>query len=284
MVAVSALLHGLLILALVWFSWAAHSQPRPLREVVTRVTLVGPAPGPLVAEKLQRGPVREAEQALPEPRAISEIPREHAEPDRKLVRPKAAASPPVDRIPLVKRKRPPQRVEVTKKVEEKPTPPKTEVKPAKKKEDPQELLEQRLAALRRQVASRKADAASRTGGGEYDGVAASGRQGARGANDMIDPELARWFEGVKGRINAHWSLPADGNPSDHVAIVGVQIAENGRLVHAAIDASSGDELFDKSALRAVFQAAPFPSMSLEIKEKIRQAGGLSLRFTPRGMQ
>jgi TonB family protein len=51
-----------------------------------------------------------------------------------------------------------------------------------------------------------------------------------------------------------------------------------------VNESSGDEVFDKSALRAVFQADPFPAVPTEVMGKIRKAGGLALRFTPKGMQ
>jgi TonB family protein len=69
-----------------------------------------------------------------------------------------------------------------------------------------------------------------------------------------------------------------------VTVIGVKIADNGRLMDASVDKSSGDQVFDRSAMRAVFQAAPFPPIPSELKEKISKAGGLALRFTPKGMQ
>jgi TonB family protein len=71
---------------------------------------------------------------------------------------------------------------------------------------------------------------------------------------------------------------------ERITIVGVRIADNGRLMDASVDESSGDQVFDRSAIRAVFQAAPFPPIPSELKEKISRAGGLALRFTSKGMQ
>ena len=76
----------------------------------------------------------------------------------------------------------------------------------------------------------------------------------------------------------------DQTKLDKIAVIGVQIAEDGKLVDASIDSSSGDKLFDNSALRAIFHAAPFPPIPQEVTDKIRQSGGLALRFTPGGMQ
>ena len=71
---------------------------------------------------------------------------------------------------------------------------------------------------------------------------------------------------------------------ERVTIIGVKIADNGRLMDASVDESSGDQVFDRSAMRAVLQAAPFPPIPSELKEKISKAGGLAFRFTPKGVQ
>jgi hypothetical protein len=44
--------------------------------------------------------------------------------------------------------------------------------------------------------------------------------------------------------------------------------------NVAVDESSGDELFDKSAMRRILQGAPFPALPCEAAEKIRDAGGM----------
>ena len=66
--------------------------------------------------------------------------------------------------------------------------------------------------------------------------------------------------------------------------MGIKLAEDGRLIDARLDRASGDVVLDRSALRAVAQANPFPAVPTEVAEKIRQEGGLALEFTVRGMK
>jgi len=64
----------------------------------------------------------------------------------------------------------------------------------------------------------------------------------------------------------------------------VKLSDYGKLLDATVDESSGYLVFDRSAMRAVFQASPFPAVTPAIREKIQSAGGLALRFTAGGMQ
>jgi TonB family protein len=88
---------------------------------------------------------------------------------------------------------------------------------------------------------------------------------------------------VKSRINSQWFLTGDDPRKNKETIIGIQISDNGSLIKASVDKSSGDKVFDNSAMRAIHQAAPFPPLPSEVK-KIQESRGLGLRFTPRGMQ
>ena len=278
MLAVSAVLHGLLLLIVMICSAALQVQRPPTPEEVTRVVLTEQPEGPPAAEKIQPGPVKDPEPTLPEDSQQTEPLDPPPKLKREIVQAQELSkeSPPAA-VRLTKRKKPPKRVEAPKK---EPAPPEKQ----EKKESPESFLENRLASLRKDVESRKSAPAARKPAPEAKAVPAQGSHGSASGNGTVDAEAARWLALVKTRINANWSLPANGRQVERVAIIGVQISDNGALANVAVDSSSGDEFFDKSAMRAVFQAAPFPSPPTEVARKIRDAGGLALRFTPRGMQ
>jgi colicin import membrane protein len=180
----------------------------------------------------------------------------------------AKAVDPGESLKTVKRRRQPKKAEepaveqAAKPAQEKP----------KKKEDSEALLQSRMEALRREVENRKTDSAQ-----------PKAQAQGRGGSGESDEKINRWFRDVKQRINAKWSLPAD-LPGGHRTIIGVQITESGAIATAGVDESSGDPVFDRSAMRAVVQAAPFPPAPMELRERIREAGGLAFRFTPKGLQ
>ncbi len=284
MLALSAALHGLLLLMVLLCSFSLQDRRPPPEEIVSRVQLVESAAGAPVVEKIQRGPVKSFEPAVPENSPEIEAFTQLSEPKRQIVQLEKLTKQELPAsIRLKKRKKPPQRMEAAKKPEEKAAKKEPDAS-SEKKENPESFLEKRLATIRKDIESKKGDAGARPPAQDSKASPGQGSRASREGSQKVDEELAGWFAVVKGRINSHWSLPADTRPLEKVAVTSVQIAENGTLLNVAVDESSGDELFDKSAMRAVLQAAPFPPLSREASEKIRDAGGLALRFTPRGMQ
>jgi colicin import membrane protein len=274
----SVCLHGLVFLAIITLSFSISKVTKPAEETVSRVTLVAPKADSPVAEQIQAGPT-EVPNMVPEVLTQTEVPEKIAEKPRATLEARAVAPRNPDVIAIKKRKKPARRVEVAKEPEKKKPQPET----AKKKEDPQSYLKKQLAAIREKVESKKTDAVpprSLQGDASQPPGRPEGKQGGPAG----DEQLARWFDGVKTRINTHWSVLGDDRQSERVTIIGVRIADNGRLVDASVDESSGDQVFDRSAMRAVFQADPFPPIPTEVKEKISKAGGLAFRFTPKGMQ
>lgn len=89
---------------------------------------------------------------------------------------------------------------------------------------------------------------------------------------------------VKAKINSRWTLPSAGGSIAGETIVGVKLGDDGDILDTTVEESSGDLFFDRSAIRAVINATPFPPPSIEVKDRIRGAGGLALRFTAKGMQ
>jgi periplasmic protein TonB len=274
----SVCLHGLMFLVVISLSISLSKVNKPVEESISRVKLVAPQAYSPVVEHIQQGPA-EAPNVLPEALIEPESPEKVSEKPRATLEARVVAPQNRDVITVKKRKKPPRRVEAAKEPDKKKPQPET----AKKKEDPRSFLEKRLAAIRQDVESKKTDAAPRhsaQGDGSRTSAPHNGKQGGPSGDEL----LAQWFDGVKTRINAHWSILGDDRQLERVTIIGVRIADDGRLVDASVDESSGDQVFDRSAMRAVVQAAPFPPIPSEVEEKISKAGGLALRFTPKGMQ
>jgi len=265
MMALSLLLHGTLILAIIIFAYCSPRFQRPGQGGVSRVRIVESVAAAPVAEKLRAAPPSQKEI----PVAVENTPS-ISEDSRQKVTMSALKVAPSDSIRLARRKKPPRRVQAPKPQEKKPE------QAAQKKEDSQVFLDKRLAAIRQEVENKKGDppASSDNAGREETGAGGS----------LTDKELLRWLDMVKSRINSNWSVLADNRAVSRVTIIGVRLGHDGRVKDVAIDESSGDEAFDRSAIRAVLQATPLPPLTPETREKVLRAGGLALRFTPRGLQ
>jgi len=289
MLATSACIHGVCILAIIIFSGSFHKPPTPSAELITRVKLVEPAPGPPVVEKIPSSPAREPEPSFQEEQVLLVAQKEPPEKPHAEVTGKSAEKP-AESIPVVKRKKPPRHVKAPKVPDTKPDkkaekkPEKKPLEPVKKKENPDELLAKKIAALREEVERKRSDAVARRPQPKPERSSVNGGGGTAQASDAVDKQLLEWFAAVRAKINAKWSIFASYRHSDRVTVVGVQIADDGQLSGATIDQSSGDEVLDRSAMRAVYQASPFPHVPAEVAERIRKAGGLALQFTVKGMQ
>jgi colicin import membrane protein len=265
MIALSLLLHGTVILAIIVFAYSSPRFQKLGQGGVSRVRIVESVSAPPVVEKLRTAAPsqREIPLAVENTPAISES-------SRQKVAANALKAPPKDSIRLAKRKKAPRRVKA-------PKPQEKKVKQAvQKKEDSQAFLDKRLAAIRQEVENKK--------GGPANSSDAAGREETGAGAALADKELLRWLDMVKSRINSNWSVLADNRTVSRVTIIGVKLGHDGRVQDVAIDESSGDEAFDRSAIRAVLQAAPLPPLTPETREKVLRAGGLALRFTPRGLQ
>ncbi len=280
MLGASALIHGLLILALVVVSTAFVKDRKPKEPPIMTVKPVAP-PGPPVPMVL---PTKSSEeqQAVGLEHLERVIARDEAEPvKRHRVATETVSSKPPKVIPIKPRKRKPKTVATIPKTVAKKQPKK---QPPKKREDPQDYLNKKLEALRKKVARERPRTTSAKHPANTNDAKRSGQFGRDAASGLTDEQLARWFSGMREKINAHWSVFQENRFIDRKTVVGVQIADDGTLLNAVVDKSSGDPVFDRSAMRAVYQAAPFPPVPPSIREKIRQEGGLALKFAAGGMQ
>lgn len=269
MMLVSGGLHLAVLVIIIIMSYSSTSRPKVMGPLVTNVKLI--ESGTSQIELARPG------NSILEP-SITPIAREFTEPATAHTpnQPSLASSfqeaKPGPNLQLKKRKKPAQKVQEQKTVTNKKEQP-------QKEPDNSKYLEKRLTELRSRVNDKKTESPA-TESATRSLAASPGRAGSSGA----DAELLRWFELVKNRVNTHWSLLGDQTKPDRITVVGVQITDDGKLLDASIDSSSGDRLFDNSALRAVFHAAPFPPVPQDVSEKIKRSGGLALRFTPGGMQ
>ncbi|AFM22834.1 cell envelope integrity protein TolA [Desulfomonile tiedjei] len=268
-IAASLLLHALFISLAVVVSYRTFAPPDKPVEISMPVRIVQ-EPGLPDTEKIGSAP-----EALDEP-----PPLEHSlEPEsgfkaiesvRETIDHTEVRKAPKEAITLAKRKKQPLKVEPPKE------PPKAEAK--KKEEDPAAFLEKRMAALRKEVEKRKNDL------GTQGSRQASGNQGNSAEAGRGEEELSRWLALVKQRSQAYFSVIGERPDLNQVTVIGIKISDSGALIDASIHTSSGDRQFDQSAMQAVRQASPYPPPSPEVKERIKQAGGLALRFTSRGIQ
>ncbi len=275
MLAISAGLHIVAIAFLIMSAKYFSVAPKVTDLGVTNVKLVEARP--LTKSAMEQLP----QQAMEKTPEIASI--EPSEPARKpnteieqLKTVFAKAEPLAPAIQMKKRKQKPEKIEPRKKPAE--AKPKTE-KPAKepeKKLNSNDFLEKRLAAIKKDLETKKSEKSRNRG--------ASGLDTPAGSGSSNDVEIARWFEAVRNRINSRWSVFGDEQKAARVTIISIQIGDDGRLLDASIDSSSGDRFFDSSAMRAIHQASPFPPMTADVSDRIKAAGGLALRFTPGGLQ
>jgi TonB family protein len=277
MLAASIALHGLIILALVVFSATLFKSDKPVKPKVIPAVLVPLPPGPPVAEKLQPS-APEKPQNVPEQQiAKSQVHETVEAPARKTVRSKTMKTASSTKIPVRKRKRKLKRVSKAPKTE-----PKKKI--ARKPIDLEEHLAKKLKAIKDRLQKNQRRSSDAQKPKTTHDSRLSGAHGETSDSGRFDEQAARWFKEVRDRVNAHWSIPHENRTLKRETIVGVKIADNGNLLDHGVDQSSGDSMFDTYAVRAVNQANPFPPVPPGIRERIRQEGGLALRFAPGGMK
>jgi len=229
MLAASVGLHGLVILLAVVISATVARKFAPTDEQISRVKLVAAPAATAAVEKI---PQHQSNVVLPLPSeelAPTSVALDAAEPPRETIEAHTTRTPAKDVIPLKKRKSSPQRVEVAKKPEKK-----AKEEPPRKEVSSESHLEKRLASISQEVERRRKEASAQR---------QQGTTGSQEGGTVIDEELVRWLEGVRSRINSHWSILGDQRNLRKVTVIGVKIAESGRLLDASVNNSSGDDVF-----------------------------------------
>lgn len=119
---------------------------------------------------------------------------------------------------------------------------------------------EQLAALRRlvDIEGKKTQAAADR----------AGISGGAGATKTQADSGENYISMVVNKIRQHWIFPETGD-KDLLAIISIRIARDGRITVDKIEKSSGNPLFDRSALRAINSASPLPPPPQEIEIGVR---------------
>jgi TolA protein len=115
----------------------------------------------------------------------------------------------------------------------------------------------KAAAINKMKRAKDAGDVSATTKGELDGTGGQPDAG----------EMNKYFAEVTDLIWREWAYP-DSERSDLVNRVSLKIAPDGRILAVKLEASSGDNVFDKSTLNAVRKVGKLPPPPFDKDEEI----------------
>jgi len=116
-------------------------------------------------------------------------------------------------------------------------------------------------------AGRAGATGSATGGGGGGGVGGTGYG--------LTPEQARfgrYYMTIFNKIQSAWVLPGYYEHENLMAIVGITVRADGRIVNIQFEKKSGNVEFDRSVMRAIQKANPLPPLPAGIKEPLLTLG------------
>ncbi len=160
----------------------------------------------------------------------------------------------------------------------------------------EELLQKRLAAIKQEVKEKQEErhleerlkALSQKLRKKQDNTGQAPKAGAAGpAASMtgkgknINEIIAMYGNEVSKRIWRRWNLPTELIDSKGLeAIIEIEIADDGTIISHKFEKTSGNMLFDQSAMRAVKDATPVPALPPQLRPGPLVMG---IRFRPEGM-
>ncbi len=123
---------------------------------------------------------------------------------------------------------------------------------------------ERLAALRKiiDIGAGQRSLQSKNSSGPRNNVTGSGGASTGGGD---------YYSMVEGKIRQQWIYP-DTLDTDLQTVVSIRIAKDGSITIEKIEKGSGNQLFDRSVLRAITMASPLPPPLKEME--------IGLRFRP----
>ncbi|MBW2355686.1 MAG: cell envelope integrity protein TolA [Deltaproteobacteria bacterium] len=253
--AVSVMLHLLVMAAVIWMPNLTPERGRPLSVIdVTMVSLKDAAPGapgppalsaPLAPPKpAPKAPEPKPQKAEPAPRAAPKVKKSLK---HQTYRPSSAVAQAISELE--------QKVDFGR-----PAVVDAAIERLKSEAGPREAIDR----LRARVA---AGTGTKGGGG--------GGGGSLGPEDMYRLEVAY-------AVNKNWvfSESLAGGRGELVAEVAFTVLPNGRIKDLWFDRKSGNSYLDESARRAIMKAEPFPPHPKGVRRPYITVG---LRFTPKGV-
>jgi colicin import membrane protein len=94
----------------------------------------------------------------------------------------------------------------------------------------------------------------------------AGGAGMPGAGALSDPNS--YYAHIYEKIQSQWVYP-DFNTQALELIVSIRISREGKILSQEIEQSSGNALFDRSALKALSKASPLPPPPVEMEVGLR---------------
>lgn len=82
--------------------------------------------------------------------------------------------------------------------------------------------------------------------------------------DVSDFPFTYYLRQVQQKVSERWRAPVSGGTSQR-SVVLFEILRDGRIKDPIVEQTSGDSLFDQSALRAIMEASPFPPLPQDFK-------------------
>ncbi|MEE9613391.1 MAG: cell envelope integrity protein TolA [Thermodesulfobacteriota bacterium] len=232
-------------------------KPKPVKKKVVKKT-VAAKKKPAVKKKVVKKKAAKKPSPKPEPKvsvaaAIGKI--------EKDVEKKETETLVASRIEEIERKR---RVEDEKV--------KADLEDIKRSVVDEEDIRKRIEELKRELAS------ARTTDLEVEARTPLPTPSQRVTRELFDLEFKAYYNEVGARIQSMWVYP--GEPQKGLeGWVSIKIGRDGDLKEVKIEKSSGNGIFDGSAIRAVKKAAPFPPLPEGIRGDFLEIG---VRFHPGG--
>ncbi len=114
--------------------------------------------------------------------------------------------------------------------------------------------------------------------GTPNGTARGGRRGTGPGSAFGNPNgsaaamqiLGMYGQMVKEKIQREWSLANDRGVNGLRTVLAVQITRTGQIVSVVVRMSSGNELFDEAAVRAVNRSGPLPPVPAAAQGNVPQ--------------
>ncbi|MFN3396787.1 MAG: energy transducer TonB [Thermodesulfovibrionales bacterium] len=131
----------------------------------------------------------------------------------------------------------------------------------------EELISERIEAIKakkrvEQIAGLRNIISLQAGGGGKKGVAKG--VGGKGGSSLTDDYYSR----ITSEIWQHWIYPDMGS-KDIEAIIVIKILKDGSVQIKGVERSSGNSLFDRSAIRAITKASPLTPPPYEMEIGVR---------------
>jgi TolA protein len=95
---------------------------------------------------------------------------------------------------------------------------------------------------------------------------------AGGSPEQIDPRLMAYNQRLRDSVQRNWILPEGHNNKGLVVVINFNIRRDGSVERIWIEQSSGNAVFDNSALRAAEKTAPFPPPPSVVRTPILELG------------